>query len=148
MSNSIALSENEIKMKYRIKQWVLFFCKLIFLGNINFASANTASDTDKLLNWAENYYPLYFPAHQTTQSIEPWLFRFYPETNVYAGVNTSNNGVYVFGGPWGNVNPTYIDSLPNLLATTQNGKLTDVISIFTSTANLFNNARSRSFISW
>lgn len=116
-------------MKKRIKQLTLLFCTLVLLGNISFAAADTASDTDTLLNWAENNYPTYFPTHQTTQSIAPWLFRFYPDTNVYAGVNTNDNGVYVFGGPWGNHNPTYIDSLSNLLLVANNGKLTDVISI-------------------
>ncbi|NBQ69591.1 MAG: hypothetical protein EBU46_12500 [Nitrosomonadaceae bacterium] len=107
------------------------FCTLVFLGNISLASADTASDTDTLLNWAENNYPAYFLTHQTTQSIAPWLFRFYPETNVYAGVNTNDNGVYVFGGPWGNINPTYIDSLSNLLLAATNGKLTNVRSMVT-----------------
>lgn len=98
-----------------MKQLVLFFCTMIFLGNASLASADKASDTDKLLNWAESNYPQYFPAHQATQNTEPWLFRFYPETNAYVGVNTSNDGAYVFGGPWGDDNPTYIDSLSNLL---------------------------------
>lgn len=104
-------------MKYPIKQLILFFCILIFVGNINCASADTAGDAEILFNWAENNYSQYFPSHQTTQSFEPWLFRFYPETSIYAGVNTTDNGVYALGGPWGNVSPTYIDSLPNLLLT-------------------------------
>lgn len=118
-------------MKHRVKQLALLFCTLIFIGNFSFAAADTTSDTDTLLNWAENNYPTYFPTHQTTQSIAPWLFRFYPETNVYAGVNTNDNGVYVFGGPWGNVNPTYIDSLFNLLLAANNGKLTNARSMVT-----------------
>ena len=104
-------------MKNPITQFILFFCTLILVGSINFASADTASDTEILFNWAENNYPQYFPSHQTTQNIEPWLFRFYPKTTIYAGVNTTDNGVYVLGGPWGSVNPTYIDSLSNLLLT-------------------------------
>lgn len=104
-------------MKNPIKQFILFFCTLILVGSINFASADTASDTEILFNWAENNYSQYFPSHQTTQSSEPWLFRFYPETTIYTGVNTTDNGVYVLGGPWGNISPTYIDSLPNLLLT-------------------------------
>lgn len=103
---------------------------MLFLGNINFASADTASDTDTLLNWAENNYPEYFPTHQTTQSIAPWLFRFYPDKNVYAGVNTSNNGVYVLGGPWGIDKPTYIDSLYNLLSVAQNEDPTKITAIW------------------
>ena len=122
-------------MKKLIKQLTLLFCTLVFLGNISFAAADTASDTDTLLNWAENNYPTYFPTHQTTQSIAPWVFRFYPETNVYAGVNTSDNGVYVLGGPWGNINPTYIDSLSNLLLAANNGKLTNVESMVSGGQN-------------
>ncbi len=121
-------------MKKQIKQLALLLCTLVSLSNIGFAAADTTSDSDTLLNWAENNYPTYFPTHQTTQSTAPWLFRFYPETNVYAGVNTNDNGVYVFGGPWGNVNPTYIDSLSNLLLAANNGKLTDVISFATGVA--------------
>ncbi len=113
------------------KTITLFFCTLVFIGNIGLAAADTASDTDTLLNWAESNYPAHFPTHQTTQSIAPWLFRFYPDTNVYAGVNTSDNGVYVFGWPWGNVNPIYIDSLPNLLLAANNGKLTNIRSMVT-----------------
>lgn len=88
---------------------------LLFLSNINSASADIASDIEKLLNWAEKTYPQYFPTQQTTQSFMPWLYRFYPDTGIYAGVNTNNNGVYVLGGPWGNENPIFIDFLPNLI---------------------------------
>lgn len=104
-------------MKNPIKRFILLFCTLIFIGNINVTSADTAGDAEILFNWAENNYSQYFPSHQVTQSSAPWLFRFYPETNIYAGVNTMDNGVYVLGGPWGNINPMYIDSLPNLLLT-------------------------------
>ncbi len=104
-------------MKNLIKQFILFSCTLIFAGSIHCASADTTGDTEILFNWAESNYSQYFPSHQTTSSVEPWLFRFYPETNIYLGVNTTDNGVYVLGGPWRNVSPTYLDSLPNLLLT-------------------------------
>jgi hypothetical protein len=101
-------------MKQRIKQFILSACSLALLSSINFASADTASDAETLLNWAENTYREFFPSHQATQSIEPWLFRHYPDVGIYAGVNKTDNGVYVLGGPWGN-NPTFIDSLPNMI---------------------------------
>ncbi len=107
-------------MKNPIKQFILLSCTLILAGSINFASADTVGDAEILFNWAEKNYSQYFPSHQVTQSSAPWLFRFYPETSIYAGVNTTDNGVYVLGGPWGSVNPTYIDSLPNLLLTAAN----------------------------
>lgn len=101
-------------MKHRMKQFILSACSLALLCGFNFASADTNSDAETLLNWAENTYPEFFPSHQATQSIEPWLFRHYPEVGIYAGVNKTDNGIYVLGGPWGN-NPTFIDSLPNML---------------------------------
>ncbi len=106
-------------MKYRLKQLISSACALILLGNIQVASADLASDAETLLNWAENTYPELFPSPRATQSLEPWLYRFYPETNTYAGVNKNDNGVYVMGGPWGD-NPTYIDSLASLITTIQN----------------------------
>jgi len=78
------------------------------------AFADTVNDTEKLLNWAENTYPGFFPSHQVTQSFESWLFRFYPEIGTYAGVNQADNSAYVAGGSWGN-NPVFIDTLPNLI---------------------------------
>lgn len=102
-------------MKYRLKQLISSACALVLLGNIQIASADLASDAEALLNWAENTYPELFPSPRATQSLEPWLYRFYPETNTYAGVNKNDNGVYVMGGPWGD-NPTYIDNLPNLIS--------------------------------
>lgn len=101
-------------MKQTMKQLILSACTVTLLGSIHFASADTASDTEMLLNWAENTYPQFFPNHQTTQSIEPWLFRYYPDTGVYAGVQKYENNVYVLGGPWGN-NPTLIAALPDLI---------------------------------
>lgn len=128
---------HKMKQLKLLKQLVLFYCTLILIGNTSITSADTANDTETLLNWAESNFTQYFPTQQTTQTLDPWLFRFYPETGVYAGVNSSDNGVYLFGGPWGNISPTYIDSLSNLLEITkagQNGKLTDVISIITTKA--------------
>jgi len=104
-------------MRNSIKQFIVMCWTVVLIGSITAASADTAGDAEILFNWAENNYSQYFPSHQTTQRSDPWLFRFYPETNIYAGVNTTDNGVYVLGGPWGNINPTYVDSLSNLLLT-------------------------------
>jgi hypothetical protein len=103
-----------IYMKQCMKPFILSACSLALLGSTHFASADTAGDAETLLNWAENTYREFFPSHQATQSIEPWLFRHYPEVGIYAGVNKTDSGVYVLGGPWGN-NPTFIDSLPNMI---------------------------------
>lgn len=107
-------------MKHQIKQIILSVCTLILLGNIHIASADTASDTEILLNWAENTYPQYFPNHQATQNVDPWIFRHYPDTGIYAGVNKGDNNVYVLGGPWGN-SPTLIDSLADLIVIANSG---------------------------
>ena len=96
------------------KQLILTTCALVLLVNTNLALSDTASDAETLLNWAEKTFPEFFPSNQATQNIEPFLFRHYPATDIYVGVNQNDNGVYGLGGIWGN-NPTFIDSLPNLL---------------------------------
>ena len=101
-------------MKNRIKSLVLSFCMIVFLGNINLASAATTNEIETVFNWAENNFPEFFPVHQATQMIDPWAFRFYPSTGIYTGVR--DNQVFVLGGPWGTANPTFIDTLPNLSA--------------------------------
>ncbi len=77
--------------------------------------ADTASDTETLLNWAENTRPELFPGRKSTQTLDSWIFRYYPETDIYVGVNTGDSGVYVLGGPWGET-PTYIESLANIIS--------------------------------
>lgn len=106
-------------MKQFTKLLLISTSALILLVKANFASANLAADTERLLNWAETTFPQYFPSHQGTQSIEPWLFRFYPESQVYAGVNKSDNSIYVLGGGFGGA-PTRIDSLVNLMTQVNN----------------------------
>jgi len=113
-------------LKQQAIHLLILICILI---NASAVIAGPAEDTETLLNWAESTYPQLFPSHQATQSSAPWLYRFYPEAQVYAGVNTSNNGVYVLGGPWGNAAPTYIDSLSNLIAQAGGGKLANVASL-------------------
>lgn len=98
----------------RMKSLVLAFSMLTLLGGVNLASATTTPEIETLLNWAEDQFSQLFPNHQATQMIDPWAFRYYPSTDIYAGVN--NNEVFVLGGPWGIDSPTFIDTLPNLLA--------------------------------
>lgn len=109
----------EICMKQLMKLLLVSACAFVLLVKMNFASANLATDTERLLNWAEVTFPQYFPTHQGTQSIEPWLFRYYPESQIYAGVNKSDNNVYVLGGAFGST-PTHIDSLANLMTQVNN----------------------------
>lgn len=97
-----------------MKSLKIFICTLVLLGNTHWVHASITSDAEKLLNWAENTYPSIFPSRQATQNIEPWLFRHYPESNIYAGVNKSDNNVYAMGGPWGDT-PVLIDTLTNLI---------------------------------
>ncbi|SFL88707.1 hypothetical protein SAMN05421880_10222 [Nitrosomonas nitrosa] len=58
-------------MKHRLKQLISSACALILVGNIQIVSADLATDTETLLNWAENTYPQFFPSRRATQSLEP-----------------------------------------------------------------------------
>lgn len=97
-----------------MKSLVLAFSMLTLLGSVSLASAATTPEIETLLNWAEGRFPQLFSGHEATQISDTWAFRYYPSTGIYAGVN--NNEVFVLGGPWGTDTPTFIDTLPNLLA--------------------------------
>lgn len=104
-------------MKQSIKSIISTACLLVLLFSFNPATAATTSQIETLFNWAENTFPELFPDHQISQTVDPWVFRFYPATGIYAGVKSDE--VFVLGGPWGTENPTFIDTLPNLLAQIQ-----------------------------
>jgi hypothetical protein len=103
-------------MKHRINLSIIAACAGILISHSHLALASTdiQEKAETLLNWAENTYPGLFPVHQATQRIEPWLFRHYLQTGIYAGVNTNDNNVYVLGGPWGTENPTLVSSVSKL----------------------------------
>jgi hypothetical protein len=111
------LLKGAITMKHRIKLSIITACAAILISHTHLALANTdiLEKANFLLDWAENTYPGLFPVHQPTQNIQPWLFRHYPQTEIYAGVNTNDNNVYVLGGPWGSDHPTLVSSVSNLI---------------------------------
>ncbi|SDX42006.1 hypothetical protein [Nitrosomonas halophila] len=109
-------------MKQTIKASLIAACASVLIGQTSSAFADLSSDTETLLNWAERTFPHLFPTHQATHSLDPWRFRYYPQTNIYAGINTQDQNVYVLGGPWGYDNPTQISPVSTLLADiTQSG---------------------------
>jgi hypothetical protein len=52
-------------------------------------------DANSLLNWAEIAYSSLFPSHQPNVILEPFTYRYYPETQNYVGL--AGNRVYVLG---------------------------------------------------
>ncbi|MBI3370025.1 MAG: hypothetical protein HY021_16665 [Burkholderiales bacterium] len=71
----------------------------------------------QLMDFAESSaYRIYFPSHEPTQVSGAFQYRYYPATNIYLGVvvlpgtSLAYGGVYVMGGPFGNV-PLYVGQL-------------------------------------
>lgn len=44
-------------------------------------------DATNLMDWAEQAYPQYFPSHRDNLSFPPYVYRFYPETGAYLGID-------------------------------------------------------------
>lgn len=61
------------------------------------ASSNIAATVDAtaLFDWAEATYPALFPSHQHDLTFAPYIYRYYPETDIYVGV--ANGNVYGLG---------------------------------------------------
>lgn len=66
-----------------------------------------------MINWAESQYPDLFPQHSTTETLDIWRYRYYPQTNLHTGVNNLNE-VYVLGDVFGGMQ--YIGKLSDMLA--------------------------------
>lgn len=58
-------------------------------------AASTTLRPDNLFDWAEKTYPQHFPGHANSQIAAPYLYRHYPTTGNYVGVDGQN--VYVLG---------------------------------------------------
>lgn len=74
-----------------------------------------SSDVETIFNWAEDNFPRFFPPPGAlTQCFEPWLYRYYPSTDIYVGVNISCE-VWVLGDVFGGL--VYISTVQELLDT-------------------------------
>lgn len=63
---------------------------------------------DCVFNWFETNYAEYLtPSGQTSQTVAPYYFRYYPQTQGYIGVNTVDNHLYYYG-------PLYADGFWDL----------------------------------
>lgn len=88
--------------------------RLLFLvWGVVTAAAHAAAPVPtaaELMDWAERAYPQFFPATQPTQSLPPYLYRYYPQTGNYLGV--AGQEVYVLGSLTGGTsNPVRVGAL-------------------------------------
>ena len=86
-------------MKFLYKQISLVI--YLFILSINIACANLDSDAEIIFNWAESIYPEIFTPTTATQTIDEWRYRYYSDTDTYAGVNNAGDVAVVgdvFGG--------------------------------------------------
>ncbi len=88
---------------------------LALLGNAANAVADLKADADTVFDWAELTFPTIFPSHQATQQISDWLYRRYPESDLYVGIN--NQDVYYISGSTlrEGGDPTYLNSVPSIM---------------------------------
>ncbi|MEE9339989.1 MAG: hypothetical protein V3U87_18115 [Methylococcaceae bacterium] len=80
------------------------------------AQADLVSDSEQIMNDAQQVYPQFFPSSQTTLEFAPYRYRFYPSTGIYLGINQNDSGVYVLGGSFGSSEEVYIDNTVNVIA--------------------------------
>ena len=54
-------------------------------------------DASSLFDWAESTYPDLLNTHQTNQTHDIWTYRYYPNTDIYLGVNTHGDVLALVG---------------------------------------------------
>lgn len=94
---------------------------LPLIAQLNFAFAAVQDDAETIFDWAEKAYSSFFSSKQNTNAAGQWLYRYYPTTDIYLGVNKDDSSVYVLGGAFGN-KPVYIDKIPAVLKMKTNGE--------------------------
>lgn len=57
------------------------------------------AEIGELLDFAERSFPQFFPTREPNQTFDPYIYRFYPSTGAYLGVD--GRAVRVLGGPFG-----------------------------------------------
>lgn len=65
----------------------------------------------QLMDWAETNYPQLFPGRQANLTSAPYVYRFYPSTGNYLGVDA--NDVYLLGPVAGGSAPVRVGTLPD-----------------------------------
>lgn len=74
------------------------------------------SNSDCLMNWAEQTYPdLFAPADIIPKTLPPYYYRFYSHSNAYLGVSATDSHVYYLGADGNMFN---VGALRNWLADT------------------------------
>jgi glucose/arabinose dehydrogenase len=60
--------------------------------------SNFISKSDCLFNWAEKtYLNLFAPVGALSNTLTPYYYRYYPQTNAYLGMSPADNHVYYLG---------------------------------------------------
>jgi len=79
-------------MYYRCLSFV--FTLFLFVILVSNVWATNAED-DCFFNWAEENYPTFIaPSGSPSQSLTPYYFRYYSDTNSYLGINSSDQHLY------------------------------------------------------
>lgn len=95
------------------KTLLIFFIGLF--SSIQAVYASLLDDANTLFDWAEPQYPqLFSPSGQPTLTAGTWIYRYYPGTQIYVGVNDQRE-VYLLGGSFGS-EPTQVGLLDDFLA--------------------------------
>lgn len=63
------------------------------------AGVDPVATTVRLLDYAEQVFPQYFPERQANRTLSGWVYRYYPSTGAYIAVIDWR--IYVLGGPFG-----------------------------------------------
>lgn len=92
---------------------VVFSCAAALFCNLSAVKADLASDAEIIFNAAEVQFQNFFPSHQLTQQYAPYLFRYYPSSSIYLGINSNDQGVYLLGGEFGS-SPYFVGSLADI----------------------------------
>lgn len=114
-----------------------------------YGEASVEDAANQLLDFAEKNYGQFFPSKVATQVFWKYTYRHYPErgtyvgvaTNVAAGDNLVEGGVYVMGGPFGEA-PTYVGVLNQFITPFKVAHYTDKVYAIWTGSQIYSVSRN------
>lgn len=104
-------------------------------------TASATAAANQLMDFVESRLPTIFSGPQTSRTLTPFLYRYYPASGTYlivvtdTGTSYTVGDIFVLGGPFGAA-PRYIGPLTSIITPTTTTTVTNKTLVISGTVNV------------
>jgi len=93
----IAAGTHTLRWRYVKDEGVSTGSDAAWIDSVVLPTHTLAAPADCLFNWAERDYPSLFAPAAISNTVAPYYYRYYSQTNAYLGVSAADNHLYYLG---------------------------------------------------